>query len=278
MLRCQTDSGWFLIRHPDHARLAGQFAEAWGNSLFAQPEPRQDVLEGIRRHDDGWALRDSAPSITRAGKPSAFGVELVGKYTAFEEIDLPDYLAVRGRALEVVAVDNPYAALLISFHTCNLLTEHADRSTIEPAELPLLDTFLAGQRQRQLELRAAAAATGRFDDADIEMDRVLDNFRLLQGCDNLSLLSCVDFAGPATLLHAFSLNVGGKSTVAVHRTAPRTFQLTPWPFNASRLEFEIEGREVAGETFSSVADLRISYAAAVPTRLVVTLISPTTIP
>lgn len=278
MLRCQTESGWFLIRHPDHARLAGQFAEAWGNSLFAQPEPRQDVLEGIRRHDDGWALRDSAPSITRAGKPSAFGVELVGKYTAFEEIDLPDYLAVRGRALEVVAVDNPYAALLISFHTCNLLTEHADRSTIKPAELPLLDSFVAAQRQRQLELRAAAAATGRFDDADIEMDRVLDNFRLLQGCDNLSLLSCVDFGGPATLLHAFNLNSGGQSTIEVQRTAPRTFQLNPWPFNVNRLEFEIEGREVAGETFPSATELQRSYATAAPARLTVTLVSPSTLP
>jgi len=278
MLRCQTDHGWFLIRHPDHARLAGQFAESWGNSLFARPEPRADVLEGIRRHDDGWSLRDSSPSITRAGKPSAFGVELVGKYTAFEEIDLQDYLAVRGRALEVVAVDNPYAALLISLHTCNLLTEHADRSTIKSTELPLLDAFVAAQRQRQLDLRAAAAATGRFRDTDIEMDRVLENFRLLQGCDSLSLLSCVDFAGPGTLLHPFHLNSGGKSTVAVQRTAPRTFQLTPWPFNAERLEFEIEGREVEGETFPSASDLQRSYSAAVPARLVVTLVSPTSIP
>jgi hypothetical protein len=42
--------------------------------------------------------RDAAPQITRQGKPSAFSTKLVGKYSAFEEIDLADYLAVRDRA------------------------------------------------------------------------------------------------------------------------------------------------------------------------------------
>ena len=50
-----------------------------------------------------WAARDRQPQITRQGKPSAFSVELVGKYSAFEEIDLADYLAVRERAVRMVA-------------------------------------------------------------------------------------------------------------------------------------------------------------------------------
>ena len=136
MLRAMDTTGWWLVRHPDHARLAGEFASHWGNRLFRAPEPRGDVLEGIRRHDDGWATRDASPVLTRQGKPSAFGADLVGKYTAFEEIDLPEYLGVRGRALEVVAAENAYAAILISMHTCNLLTAHADRSTIRPDQLP----------------------------------------------------------------------------------------------------------------------------------------------
>ena len=63
-------------------------------------------------------------------KPSAFSTELVGKYSAFEEIDLADYLAVRDRAVRLIAAEDAYAALLISMHTYNLLNEHADRSTI----------------------------------------------------------------------------------------------------------------------------------------------------
>ena len=95
MLRLQDNGGWWLVTHPDHAELAGRFAEQWGNAVFLAPEPRADVLAGIFHHDDGWRARDAAPQITRAGLPSAFSRELVGKYSAFEEIDLAAYL---GRA------------------------------------------------------------------------------------------------------------------------------------------------------------------------------------
>jgi len=88
MLRYRTEEGWFLLTHPEHARIAGEFAKAWGNALFRAPFPREDVLAGIRRHDDGRSARDVKPLLTREGKPSAFGVDLVGKYSAFEEIDL----------------------------------------------------------------------------------------------------------------------------------------------------------------------------------------------
>ena len=101
MLRLQSKTGWWLVTHVDHAHLAGAFAERWGNDRFLTPEPRERVLRGVHAHDDGWAARDQHPQITRQGKPSAFSVELVGKYSAFEEIDLADYLAVRDRAVSI---------------------------------------------------------------------------------------------------------------------------------------------------------------------------------
>lgn len=271
MLRAKTPDGWILIRHPDHAALAGEFAARWGNPAFRPPEPAADVLEGIRRHDDGWAARDERPVVTRQGRPSAFGADLVGKYTAFEEIDLPDYLGVRGQALEIVARDNPYAAILISLHTCNLLTEHADRSTLQPDQLPLLDAFVAGQRHRQLELRAECAARGVYRDEDLSFDRLTEHFRVLQACDNLSLLACVDFAGPATLLHPLPLNAGGTQTVDVLRVGPRVFRLLPWPFSGRHQAFTFPGRAIRGDTFGSTAELQEAYRAGEPVRLTVEL-------
>ena len=109
MLRMESETGWWLIAHPDHARLAGEFAAAWGNAQFRKPEPRARVLKGIACHDDGWTARDAHPSITRQGKPSAFSIELVGKYSAFEEIDLEDEDLVGADAVfvdaGVVAID-----------------------------------------------------------------------------------------------------------------------------------------------------------------------------
>ena len=163
MLRLETETGWWLVTHPDHARLAGAFAERWGNDRFLAPEPRAHVLKGIARHDDGWTARDAAPQITRQGKPSAFSVELVGKYSAFEEIDLADYLAVRDRAVRLIAEEDPYAAMLISMHTYSLLNDHADRSTIAPEQLPLLDRFPRyGRRRCRQSLLKKIRSDARF--------------------------------------------------------------------------------------------------------------------
>jgi len=261
MLRLETETGYWLITHPDHARLAGAFSTRWGNKLFAKPQPRTHVLHGIHVHDDGWAVRDASPAITRQGKPSAFSQELVGKYSAFEEIDLADYLAVRERAVEQVQAADPYAALLVSMHTYNLLTEHADRATIAPPQLPLLDAFLERQSERQDDLRRRIRANPELSANDTTDETILNNFRLLQACDNLSLLSCVAFMKPATLLHALPTNDGGATTVAVSAIAPRHFRLEPYPFDEPHLTFEVPGRHVEGHTFESSTELSAKFAA-----------------
>lgn len=271
MLRLETETGWWLVTHPDHARLAGAFAERWGNEKFLSPEPRTRVLKGIARHDDGWAARDAKPEITRQGKPSAFSVELVGKYSAFEEIDLPDYLAVRDRAVRLVAADDPYAALLISMHTYNLLSEHADRSTIAPAELPLLDEFLEKQRKFQRDLRDQINADASVPASQKNDEAIRDHFRLLQANDNLSLMTCVDFSRRSNLLHPLPLRGGGYAPIEVRSAGPRHFVLEPYPFSEAKLTFEFPARHVQAKLFKSAAELREQFAAAPVEILTVTV-------
>jgi Protein of unknown function (DUF3891) len=271
MLRMETETGWWLIMHPDHARLAGSFAEAWGNTQFASPEPRTRVLRGIRCHDDGWAARDAQPQITRQGKPSAFSTELVGKYSAFEEIDLADYLAVRDRAVRLIASEDAYAGLLISMHTCNLLTERADRSTIAAEQLPLLDQFLQAQAEYHRELLRTIEQYTDLSDEEKSDARIRDHFRLLQTTDNLSLLSCVAYSRPATLLHPLPLCDGGYSTVEVEALGDRHFRLTPYPFAESQLVFRFPARHVAGHTFRTAVELQAKLEEAPMEMLTVTL-------
>ena len=271
MLRMETETGWWLIRHPDHARLAGDFAAAWGNARFRGPEPRARVLKGIACHDDGWATRDAHPAVTRQGKPSAFSAELVGKYSAFEEIDLEEYLAVRERAVRIVAEEDPYAGLLISMHTYNLLTAHADRSTIAAEDLAKLDGFLKRQRAYQGELQALIAADASLKPEEKSEQKIQEHFRLLQGCDNLSLLTCVAYAEPMNLLHPLPQNDGGASEVQVLPLAPRHFRLTPWPFAEPELEFRFPARYVEGKIFDSSAELEAALAAANEEELTVAL-------
>jgi hypothetical protein len=271
MLRMETETGWWLITHPDHARLAGEFAAAWGNAQFRRPEPRARVLKGIACHDDGWAVRDAHPSVTRQGKPSAISTELVGRYSAFEEIDIEDYLAVRDRAVRIIAEEDPYAGLLISMHTYNLLTAHADRSTIAPEGLGLLDAFLERLRAYQGELRAAIAADSSLSAEQKSEQAILEHFRLLQACDNLSLLTCVAWDAEANLLHPLPLNDGLTSEILVLPLAERHFRLSPWPFGEPEVRFEFGARHVAGKLFGTSAELDAAFATAPVERLTVRL-------
>lgn len=271
MLRLETETGWWLVTHVDHARLAGDFAERWGNINFRRPEPRAHVLKGIARHDDGWRTRDGQPQITKQGKPSAFSVELVGKYSAFEEIDLMDYLSVRDRAVRLIAEEDPYAAILVSMHTYNLLTERADRSTIAPEQLPLLDAFLEQQKELQQQLMNNIAGDSRFTLEQTSDSAIRDHFRLLQAVDNLSLLACVDYRQPATLLHPLPLNDGTYRSVAVLSAGARRFRLDPYPFSEPSLTFVLPARHVEGKVFASNDELQARFAAAQPARLEVTV-------
>jgi hypothetical protein len=271
VLRLETESGWWLVTHPDHARLAVAFAERWGNDRFLPPEPRTHVLKGISCHDDGWSARDALPQITRQGKPSAFSTELVGKYSAFEEIDLADYLAVRDRAVRLIASEDAYAAVLISMHTYSLLHDHADRSTIAAGQLPLLDEFLAQQKVLQQSLRERIASDLRFTPEQVSEAAILDHFRLLQATDNLSLLSCVDFRQPAHLLHPLPLRGGGHTRVEVKSVAPRHFILDPYPLVEPSLHFNFPARHVDGLVFNSAAELQKRYNEAKVEMLSVTI-------
>ena len=271
MLRLESSTGWWLTTHPDHARLAAAFAEHWGNERFAPPEPRAHVLNGIATHDDGWAARDAAPQITRQGKPSAFSTELVGKYSAFEEIDLVDYLAVRDRAVKLVAESDAYAAILVSMHTYNLLTERADRSTIVPDQLPLLDAFLTDQRALQQTLFTKIQSDSALSAEEKSRERIEDHFRLLQACDNLSLLSGVDYQKPAILLHPLRLKDGSAKPVVVESLGERYFCLSPYPFDISPVKIEFPTRHVEGKIFASAQALQEQFADAEVTMLSVTV-------
>jgi len=271
MLRLQSETGWWLTTHPDHARLAAAFAEHWGNQLFARPEPRARVLYGIAAHDDGWTQRDARPQITRQGKPSAFSTELVGKYSAFEEIDLADYLSVRDRAVRLVADKDAYAALLVSMHTYNLLTERADRATIVPEQLPLLDEFLKKQKSLQEELFSRIQEEPGLSAEEKSRTQIEDHFKLLQACDNLSLLSCVDYGERATLLHRLPLRDGPATPVSVEALGARHFRLSPYPLDVSPLMVEFPARHVEGKVFEDAARLQSQYAAAEVKSLTVTI-------
>ena len=98
----------------------------------------------------------------------------------------------------------------------------------------------------------------------------MDNFRLLQATDNLSLLTCVDFRHPAHLLHPLPMQ-GGHSRVEVTSAGPRHFVLDPYPFAEPSLSFDFPARKVEGKTFDSASELQRRFDLAPVEMLAVTV-------
>ncbi len=273
MIRIATPTGYTLVAHQEHARLAGRFAEHWGNATFPAPAPAAlmpEVLVAVARHDDAWAGRDATPFLTREGRPSAFTRELVGAYSAFEEIDLADYLAVRSAATEALAAEHPFAAILVSMHTVNLLTEQADLNTIKPADRPLHAAFIEGQLQRQREFAASLPPDLAAHATSARLRRA---FEFLQFCDNLSLLACVRYDRLRPVRHTHLDATGARRTITCAPVDATTYRLDPWPFDQPALSFTVPARQIPTAACADLAAFRAAYAAAPVEQLPVRLVS-----
>ncbi len=157
MLRMESETGWWLITHPDHARLAGEFATAWGNAQFRKPEPRARVLKGICCHDDGWVARDAHPSITREAshrhsrRSSSVNIRRSRKRSTLRNIS-PCAIVLACALLRMkIAYARPASSRCTRY---NLLTAHAESAPrLRRRGLKLLDAFLDRQGQYQGELK-----------------------------------------------------------------------------------------------------------------------------
>jgi hypothetical protein len=169
---------------------------------------------------------------------------------------------VRDRAVRQIAAEDPYAALLISMHTYSLLNDHADKSTIAPEQLPLFEKFLEGQKALQSSWRKEIASNFKFKPEHKSEEAILDHFRLLQANDYLSLLTCVDFQKPVTLLHALPTRGGRHVPIQARAIGTRHFALDPYPFAEHSIRFQLPARHVKGKLFSSAEELQDAFAAA----------------
>jgi len=258
MIRLEDNDHWLLLGHADHAALAGEFARHWKNSRFSPPDPFAHILDAVSRHDDSWRARDAEPELTPEGHPSAFSRELVGTYEAFEDIDLPAYLAVRGGATEQAAARDPYSAVLISMHTVNLLTEQADPDTLDAEGRALLNEFVEGQRRRQTELLRVMADSG-MNPALLTADALRCGFEFLQACDSFSLLVGVDFPERSQLRHRHPSGSADAVEIAYEPLGNRRYRLDPWPMDEPELVFDIPYRRVAKSALNSLESFRAAH-------------------
>ncbi len=237
----RSDQPHFVIRQVDHARLAGQFAAAFGNDTFAPLEPKALMEFVTAHHDEGWTELDAKP-------PRDPATNLPYQFT---ETPRPLVVPVHARSPEFNERHHPFCGLLASMHTWGLyhgrygLAERATIDSISPADKPAVLAMLQGELTRQARLQnllAADAATHAWAD-----DGVLFNcYQQLQFFDTLSLY--FSMSDPAGARHAVfrrvPLAMGADVTVTLRPLRPGFYSLSPYPFAEDFLKVHLTGRYV----------------------------------
>lgn len=99
MIRREAADGWLLISQVDHARLAGDFAAAWGNNRVPGLPLAEWLVPAVRDHDEGWRTWEAAPTVTEAGRPRQF-----------TEMPAAEATAIWTRSIELCASGPPSPA------------------------------------------------------------------------------------------------------------------------------------------------------------------------
>jgi Protein of unknown function (DUF3891) len=207
------------IGQPAHAWLSGQLARAWGNGLFAEPRPRDEVVLAAAQHDLGMAAWDAAPELN----PDT------GRPRSFLEMPIETHLGLWSAAPELALSQSRWVALLVSMHGAFLY----ERRSHEPG----VAEYLAAQRGLQDELRTSLGVSER--DAR-------RNQRLLAAWDWMSLVLCMD---------RLPADVDADRPIRMTDEGGGEVMVSPWPFRTDRVDVRVEGRRLEGR-FEDEAAMR----------------------
>jgi hypothetical protein len=223
------------IAQPDHARLAGVFAEAWRDR--AGPS----LVAASHHHDDGWIAWEEVPTIDDRGRPHDFLT-----------IPMDQRVAVYRRGIELLARTDLHAGLLTSLHFGRLLAEGL--GALQGDALSIAESFLARQATWEEQVRRELG-----DPAGVEAD-----YRVLRAVDYLSLLLCMHplDALDGTPVANMTMNVEGQRV-----------RLDPHPFDVDELGVSVPVRILVATTFDDDETYRSALRAA-PVRTLSWTLSP----
>jgi hypothetical protein len=262
MIRHTDGDTFLLITQHDHAMLSGRFAERIGNGMFAPPSPFEQAVAGIALHDCGWPVHDDEPTLNPKGQP-------------LHVLESPMDIATRvwSESTRRAAERDPYTGLLVSLHVTALSAFAQSQGWVPheraktPAEHFMLNKFQQQQFELQENLRRRlkmrtdlplhnGLAEPGEDEAE---DLLIFNYNLLKTMDRISLdLCCSEDLFPQ-IQDVYPRPGGAPETIKVRHTGRGRMELSPWPFAAERLEFEVPCRRVPAKTYPGEAAFRETY-------------------
>ncbi|WP_135364226.1 DUF3891 family protein [Halosimplex halophilum] len=268
MIVAETAEGYQFVTQPDHAALAGQFADAWGNDDFDRPDPFGSLALAAYAHDTGWRTYDRRPHLAD-GEPVDFREMPAGTW-----VDLYD------EGIEAVAGMDAYAGLLVSMHGAGLRNQRYGLSPAWPETPAAFREFVDREHRRQRRLLDALRDGERDGPAPVTAadrdllrslhdakrvpggydGRLWADYRRLQAWDALSLSFCITDSPPGYgEIDAVPATGGDDATLSVTALDDGTYRVDPYPFETAPLEATVPVRTVGEDALADEATLARAF-------------------
>jgi hypothetical protein len=244
MLFREGTEGRIAISQPAHAWISGQLARSWGNELFGDVEPWEEVCLGAEQHDVGHSEWEQAPTLNpQTSLPYSF-------------FDMPTQLHVGlwSKAARLVLPQGRYPALLVSLHGTGLYEKYHDVTKDTPADAQAVQSYLTNEYAFQQELLASLRADPYYAVYATE-ELVAHNRRLIGVWDAFSLAVCFGRERMQPLQNVPTAT--GVTTLALQARDgdPTQIVVSPWPFRRDHVTLVYEGRYL-NETFANEKTMR----------------------
>src|SRR5688572_5232713 len=265
MIRRQQGDDWLLITQHDHALLAGELAEHFGNDRFARPDPFDSTIKGVSLHDCGWPLHDDeGPTLNPRGEP-------------LDVFEVPRAIALRvwQTSADRAAIQDPYAGLLTSLHVLSLSVFATSETEFEHEKFDMDDPqtrfgvtkFQHHEIERQEMLRSKLGL--RTDRPVLHgmskhggqkpEDKLVFNKSLLQAMDLISLAACCTNP-PAPHTKDVYRSPGGDAVKLALKRNGNDVHVDPWPFDTDEIVLQIPASRLPAKPFEDEAAFRAALA------------------
>jgi hypothetical protein len=234
MIRQHGSNPPVFFKNTEHAALAGQLAEHFGNHHFELPPmPRDVFIDLVYHHDDGWQTIDDNPPLNDEGLP--FDLQETPTHYLFETINGSPAINEKR---------HPLAGLLDSMHLYGIytgrfgLTDPLDWGHYSEEEQRQLRACLNKELERQNRLQEQLAGTPYVHD-----HYLMSSYKLLQFLDMLALYFNRRAPGErgTQIFEHVPRHIGEDVCVAIHEIEIGTYRLVPFPFHAFPLEVSCQG-------------------------------------
>ena len=273
-----------LITQPEHARVAGTLAQAWGNERFAIPGPRDALICAATHHDDGWHELDSEPAYNADARRPA----------NFVELPLERTVGPYSRGVESVYERDTAAGVLVSMHFSGFYTARWGIAGGSAVDHPLAREVVATQEARWTpalrEVWAYRGPRSEFDAANwhaYEVLQTLDVISLALGLTDLSqptddrepvsvtsVLAALDQPpGPRTVPAAPMAAGGPRVELILRVLEPYRVRLDPYPFARAPLGLHLVARRIEDRVYLSARDAATAYYRAPAEELTIELVA-----